>query len=160
MKRNPVFIGTVVAIALCACASGCGYDKVQFKVTQDGEPVSGATVILVPADSSATLSASGFTNAEGICSISTLGKSGAPRGSYKVLVTKVEARAGGGPDQDPRKLMEDQMPKDGPHKPKQTDKGKLPAKYAEAATTPFSVTVPTSGTVILTLEADKKGDTP
>src|SRR5258705_12440037 len=103
MKRNPVFIGTVLGIALCACASGCSsYDKVEFKVMQEGKPVPGATVILVPADASAELSASGLTNAEGVCTITTLGKSGVPRGTYKVLVPQVDALAGGGPDKEPR----------------------------------------------------------
>ena len=158
MKRNPVFLGTVLGIALCACASGCGYDKVELKVMQEGKPVAGAMVVLASADGSTQLAPSGLTNAEGVCSISTLGKPGAPRGSYKALVTQSPVSEDPNPNASLTEkfaIRNKQELKDGPQKRQQSDTNTLPAKYAKIETTTLTVTVPTSGIVTLTLEADK-----
>jgi hypothetical protein len=138
MKLKLVFFGTVLGIALCACANGCSpHEKVEFKVTLDGLPVGGAIVLLDPGENGTQLSASGLTNNEGVCSISTLGKPGAARGSYKILVMKVDDL------------------KNGPQKRQVKANNLLPAKYATKETTPFTVTVPASGIVPLALESDK-----
>jgi hypothetical protein len=86
-------VGLVVALGLSA---GCGKPpdnrpkRVPFsaKVTLDGAPVDGATVVLAP-ESGTGPAASGMTNAEGVCAFTTFeSRDGAVPGRYLVTVAK------------------------------------------------------------------------
>ena len=61
-------------------------------VTQEGEPLDGAMVLLIPEDSALQeWGPGGLTNASGVAVMRTNGKcKGAPLGKYKVTVTKTE----------------------------------------------------------------------
>ncbi|MDR0609186.1 MAG: hypothetical protein LBG58_03675 [Planctomycetaceae bacterium] len=65
---------------------------VQITVIQEGKPLEGASVTLVPQDVSlARWSIKGKTNANGVAKLATYGKfSGCPAGKFKVVVVKRE----------------------------------------------------------------------
>lgn len=97
-----------IFVSLCGCfllglsAVGCGSapDRpenmppllpVQVKLLQDGTPLAGASVRLVPNGASSSWYTGGTTNDQGIAEVHTHGKfSGAPAGKYKLVVTKFE----------------------------------------------------------------------
>lgn len=63
-------------------------------VTQEGSPLAGAMVSLVPADGAKDWLFSATTSASGEAKIFTYGRAeGAPKGKYKVVVTKTETDA-------------------------------------------------------------------
>ena len=60
-------------------------------VTQDGVPLVGASVVLIPDDGSRDWYVSGTTNESGIAEMMASSRwAGAPRGTYKVMVRKFE----------------------------------------------------------------------
>jgi len=62
-----------------------------INITQDGAPLSGAMVSLIPADGAKDWLFSAITDASGNARIFTYGRvEGAAKGKYKVLVTKTE----------------------------------------------------------------------
>ncbi|TWU16254.1 carboxypeptidase regulatory-like domain-containing protein [Allorhodopirellula heiligendammensis] len=88
-----------VLTCLCLTISGCGGEDlpdglpdlqpVIVKVIQGGAPLEGASVQLIPQDSSNTWASGGSTDATGVAKIMTHGKyEGAPAGTYKVTVDK------------------------------------------------------------------------
>jgi hypothetical protein len=63
---------------------------VTLTITQEGQPLSGATVTLIAADQPQTWYPTGITNEKGNVELFTNGKyKGAPKGKYKVTVTKI-----------------------------------------------------------------------
>lgn len=91
---NPFWCwGAVVGMLLaagCAKATDNRPKRVPFsaKVTLDGAPVDGATVVLAP-ESGTGPAASGMTNAEGVCAFTTFdSRDGAVPGRYLVTVAK------------------------------------------------------------------------
>lgn len=93
-RRSAVAVGAVAVMALTA--SGCGKPadnrpkRVPFsgKVTLDGAPVEGATVVLAP-ESGQGNAASGMTNAEGVVVFTTFeSRDGVVPGKYLVTVAK------------------------------------------------------------------------
>ena len=78
---------------LLAVVSGCGYRrpplvKAEARVTLDGEPVAGATVMLVPAGGGRPVS--GVTDEGGRLTFSTYGsRDGVPTGRYTAVVSKL-----------------------------------------------------------------------
>ena len=81
---------------------GCGGEKLPpgmpklypatITVIQDGQPLEGASVILLNTDPSTTWSAGGITNQNGKITLRTLGRyDGAPAGKYRVTVKKTES---------------------------------------------------------------------
>lgn len=166
MKSKLLF--PVIAVCLIFVGSGCGpsLEKTEIKVVgADGNPVSGAMVTLV-SESDTSVTPSGQTNSSGVATISTNGKAGAPKGTYKALVTKSAAIAGPSDTSDPAKVMAEMAQKNlgtqnrggpanrqGPGGPgSMGGKNELPAKYGDAKQTPFTVTVPSSGVVELKLD--------
>jgi hypothetical protein len=119
-------------------ALGCGDSSevgktypVAGKITLDGEPLTAAsTVVLFKPDAargnSSPFEPTGTVDGEGKYTLVTKGKKGAPPGWYKVTVT-----ATGG-------LFEATK---GPTKRHPGPRSLLPARYGQAATTPFSIEV-------------------
>ncbi len=90
-------------IILALCLSGCATSSMPkpegfpdlascvITVTQDGAPLAGAHVALVPSDGGKDWMAVGETDASGKAVISTYGQAqGAPLGKYKVVITQAE----------------------------------------------------------------------
>jgi len=95
------FVALLALLGTICCMQGCtGGDSkpeglpdlhaVTLTVTQDGSPLAGASVQLVPADPSSNKWVSGgTTDADGNAEIKTHGKfPGAPAGKYKVTISK------------------------------------------------------------------------
>jgi hypothetical protein len=154
-------IGRFAVLTLFTAACSSAYTPVPVKgvVTLDGQPVEGAVVhFLVPGEQTEGRPAFGTTDHEGRFRLSTLGREdGALPRDYRVVVFKyVPAR----PDvQIPafpktpkgKAEREDFLYKlygDKPH-----TQNILPAKYADINTTPFQITVPTKGEVVLDLSS-------
>jgi hypothetical protein len=81
--------------------SGCGGEQLPpgipklypatITVVQDGHPLAGAEVIILNADPSTNWSAGGVTDSNGVLKLKTMGRyAGAPLGTYKVSVSKIE----------------------------------------------------------------------
>jgi len=81
--------------------SGCGGQKLPpgmpklypatITVTQDGQPLEGAEIVVISTDPSMNWSSGGITDQNGIVKLRTMGQyDGAPLGKYKVGVRKVE----------------------------------------------------------------------
>lgn len=91
----------VVAVAVAACATGCGgrLNEVTGKVTLDGRAVAGLEVTFKPKDPSIGTYAIGYTKADGTYRLHYPGdKTGAPAGEYTVHIT------GGDEDPDGQKV--------------------------------------------------------
>lgn len=98
----------VLPMMLCVAAglSGCGGKAVErpedlpelfaieIKVNSHAGPVADAQITLVPADGSdMKWPCGGTTNKQGLAYLKTFGESGAPEGTYKVLIEKTEGRS-------------------------------------------------------------------
>lgn len=79
----------VLFAAVVGCnPSGASLTPVKGKVTVDGQPVTSGHVVYVPTDATDTAGLSaGTIDSNGEYTISTGGKSGAPLGKYKVMVS-------------------------------------------------------------------------
>jgi hypothetical protein len=92
----------VSIIILFPILSGCSREQlppglpklypVTITIVQDGQPLNGASVVIVNEDyASSSWAAGGVTNEKGQVKLRTEGKySGAPAGKYKVTVTKID----------------------------------------------------------------------
>jgi hypothetical protein len=103
---------------------------VTITITQDSKPLEGATVTLVPKESS-TYSTSGTTDASGNATLRTYGYDGAPAGEYAVVVAKV-----GSENQREEKTPEGETSLVGGESYRYTDE-----KFAKADTTSLTITV-------------------
>lgn len=147
-------VGIIVG-SLMAAAIGCSKQGAQrpatvpakATVTYQGQPVAGATVMLVP-EGTAGRSAQGVTDSSGTATLMTFeAGDGAVPGPYTVMVTKVEAGSGTGTPSpvggkvDPQayaKIMAEAAAKKSiPAAPKQL----LPAKYSKKETSDLKVEV-------------------
>lgn len=127
------------ALAFAALAQGCGDDSgvgrtfpVSGKVTLDNQPVTAkTTIVLFKPDASkgntSPFEPTGTVDAEGNYKLTTNGKSGAPPGWYKVIVTARDDAAPVHPN----------APKQ--HRP--VAKSLLPPKYGRPETTGLSIEV-------------------
>lgn len=166
----------LVALGLPFLGLGCGpsMSKVEVKVTLDGNPVQGATVIFYPEGGEMTdVNPSGQTDANGVCFLKTGNKEGAKPGKYKATVTKTSGMQGIDQSANPADQMKMAMGGGGPPKggapaggmvrpggggppgsgaPRIAAKNELPEKYSKLDQTPFSgLTVPASGPIELKL---------
>ena len=135
MRRRSMLglIGLALLVG-CNSASVSGTVPVGGKVTYKGAPVEGAIVTFVPEGNGRTATAT--TAAGGVFSLMTVDASGAMPGKYKVTVDKVVYGAGGSSSMEAASsgnAAEGQA------------KRALPAKYAEAASTPLALEVPSGG---------------
>jgi hypothetical protein len=121
-----------LSAAGCGDASGVGTTyPVSGRITLNGEPlVAGNAMILFKPDAHrgnlSPFEPAGIPDAEGHYRLSTKGKSGAPPGWYKVIVTASTVEVGAAKD----------ARHGHPH-----PKSLVPAKYGQAATTELSVEV-------------------
>lgn len=91
-----------IVFALAMTTLGCGHSDdrpknlpalfpIVVSVHQEGTPVAGAFVRLVPTDASMPWSCGATTDTSGRAVIKTIGKfTGAPEGDYKVAISKLE----------------------------------------------------------------------
>jgi len=92
-----IFIVTVLAVCVFA---GCGGPPrpaglpplfpCDITIIQEGQPLEGALVRLIPESGVSEWAISGKTNANGVAIISTALFRGAPEGTFKVLVSKTD----------------------------------------------------------------------
>jgi hypothetical protein len=152
------------ALLLLAAGSGCGYRRPALTqsrgiVTLDGEPVAGASVMLVPLEPGRPVA--GASDAGGRLVFSTYGSNdGIPPGRYKAVVSKLvptkraarkleAARA--------RQAESDDAAEEAMVELADDDyENLLPTRYATAATTDLVVTIDRSTRrITLALESDK-----
>jgi hypothetical protein len=134
--RCPYMFGLIGLALLVGCDSGSvsGTVPASGKVTYKGAPVEGAIVTFVPEGNGRTATAT--SGVGGVFSLATVDAAGALPGKYKVTVDKVEygpatnlsmeAAAKGNPAEGQAKRV-------------------LPAKYAQAASTPLTMEIPSDG---------------
>ena len=118
----------------CNSASVSGTVPASGKLTYKGAPVEGAIVTFVPEGDGRTATAT--TAAGGVFSLTTVDAAGAMPGKYKVTVDKVEYGTGGSSSMEEASTGNAAEGK---------VKRALPAKYAEAASTPLAIEVPSGG---------------
>lgn len=143
-----------VLMSSCACAlaivvAGCsktasveGVVKTSGVVTWQGAPVAGASVTFYP-DGAGGQAAAGTTDAQGKYELTTLNaKDGAKPGTYKVMISKMEASGPGATmsQEEQTKYLEQH----GSPPPTEV-KNILPQQYAEVTTTPLTATVKDGG---------------
>jgi hypothetical protein len=151
----------VVGLILPAIGCSKSFHKVEGTVTMDGQPVVGATVMLMPTGEGGQ-PGSGITDSSGKFKIiNPTNDKGIAKGEYKIVITKAEAEGDSkAPDvNDPTKAFGDLMKgkmdtrKGKPTGPLVTKhKQLLNARYAKPETTPFTVNVPAEGDLNLKLE--------
>jgi len=116
---------------------GKGLTSVEGVVNLDGKPVDRAAVSFIPEGGSGQ-SPSGTTGPDGKFTLTTGNDKGAPKGNYKVVVTKTEALASSGQTASNPQDMAAMMKKAMTAKPKSL----LPPVYGKATSTPLTCTVP------------------
>ncbi len=88
MRWRTLGAGMLLALVQAGCG---GTAEVKGRVTLDGKPVAGATILFVPEPGSSARPATGFTDAEGNFRLTTFRPNdGAVVGAYKIVVTKSE----------------------------------------------------------------------
>ena len=95
--------GLVMVVCFCLCLAGCGKKQkypdgmpepfpTVITITQEGQPLQGASIALIPMDSKNSWNAGGMTDASGKASLLTLTKyNGVVPGKYYVIITKRES---------------------------------------------------------------------
>ena len=101
LLRLPMFGWVALALVSVGCgSSGPPVNLVEGKVTMDGSPLAGATVMFSPASSGTGRAAAGVTDASGVYRLTDMSAtktgSGAATGDYLVAITKAEGDGGGG----------------------------------------------------------------
>lgn len=134
LRRSLLGLLGLALLVGCNSASVSGTVPVSGKVTYKGAPVEGAIVTFVPEGKGRTATAT--TGAGGVFSLTTVDAPGAMPGKYKVTVDKVEYGAAGSPS------MEEAAKGNAAEG---QSKRVLPAKYAEVASTPLAIEVPSGG---------------
>jgi len=134
--RPKRLLSAVVFGGLLALSSGCARRAaVPVTVTLDGNPVEGATVVLI-VEGGAGDAGSGETGADGNATVNTPDKKGVKAGSYKVLVTKKPVMGTG--QIDPKSPEYKKMMNSGVGRVKSD----LPEKYGDPTKTPLTCKVP------------------
>jgi hypothetical protein len=157
----------ILASAILGLGLGCssGGKKVQVKVTMDDKPLAGATVTFIPQTGS-SLSASGLTDENGLCTLKAGNSDTVPAGEYQVTIAKVEAVSGMPTGDDPMEKMKKAAaaagsapkagggPGLGPTGPK-GQKSLIPEKYNDTTKSGLTCKVPdeTSGVKVFNLSS-------
>ena len=135
----------LLLVAALGCSSSSGLTDVTGKVTYQGQPVEGATVVFISNET--TRPATAITGADGTYSLMTLDAHGATPGKYSVVVSKADAPTETGEPPS----MEEAAKNAG--RPPPPVKQLLPAKYGDAARTPLQCEVKNEALVFnITLE--------
>ena len=136
-------LGIVVLFA-CLCSCGCskgnlsGLVPCKGKVTLNGSPCAGAQVQFIPSSSDSGRTAIGETDSAGNFTVRTLQPDdGAYPGEYKIAITRFEFV---GPES--KVVIEDNPTKEVPGRPQENT---LPKKYAKAASSGLTISVPPGG---------------
>jgi hypothetical protein len=129
-----------LALALAGCG---GPVDVRGKVTLNGSPLAGATVIFIPEMEGPEAGA--LTDEEGNFRLTNTKTEGTLPGEYRVTVSKKEWPPGVTPPE-PAKLTLDLM---------KVMRETIPLKYRVRDKTPFRVTVPRGGTKDINLTLEK-----
>ncbi|HVK15727.1 MAG TPA: carboxypeptidase-like regulatory domain-containing protein [Fimbriiglobus sp.] len=166
MRRRTVFrwmVGTALLTA-AACGGSAKPVKVSGRISLDGKPLPGATVVFTPADGNGNI-ASGRTNSDGEFRLTTFSTDdGAVPGDYKITVKidEVPNMPGGG---NPMQMNEAQkrefFMRNSPKQREAEEKKKkadsvVPAAYRDITKTPLKQRVPADGKVEIDLESKLK----
>jgi hypothetical protein len=132
------------ACTISSCSKGLDLVDAGGKVTYNGSPVAGATVMFAGSQSSTIAT----TDQDGQFTLVTRGEPGIPPGKYKVTVTKGSAAGGPTPTTDPTKTTIDpEMAEQMAEQARQVDaaetQSELPPKYGDMSTTPLEFEVTT-----------------
>jgi hypothetical protein len=138
----------ILAVGLAGCSTlalaGCGGPvDVRGKVTLNGSPLAGATVVFIP--ESEGREAGALTDEEGNFQLTNSKTDGTLPGEYRVTVSKKEWPPGVTPPE-PAKLTLDSM---------KVMREIIPLKYRLKDKTPFRITVPRGGTKDVNLALEK-----
>ncbi|HEY7428972.1 MAG TPA: hypothetical protein VH682_32375 [Gemmataceae bacterium] len=132
MGKAIVRWGVLLTVLLVPLAIGCGGKKQHIPtagtVTLDGQPLGDAAIVFVP-ETPGDEPPRGHSKDDGAFSLGTDKATGAPPGTYKVVVNKFDTSS--------------------PTKKKQS---LLPSIYSSPKTTPLRCTVPHDGPVLLELK--------
>lgn len=134
LRRSMLGLIGLALLVGCNSKSVTGTVPVAGKVTYKGAPVEGAIITFVPEGSGRPATAT--TVAGGVFSLTTVDASGAMPGKYKVIVDKVDYGAGA--------TLSMEAAASGIGAEGNATRA-LPAKYAEAASTPLAIEVPSGG---------------
>ncbi len=145
-RPSQLHVGVCLGLILVGCRGGAGPTypptiPVTGVVTLNGEPVAGATVILVSGDAKG-FGASGTTDESGKFFVKTFFDAtheakGAVEGDYQITVTKIEAAAA----PEIPKTMEEQASKSNQMMKMQPPKSLLPTAYGKPSSSGLKVTV-------------------
>ena len=103
MRDKQKSCGLILLACFCLCLGGCPKRQnlpdgmpqphpTVITVIQDGKPLEGASIALIPADASNSWNAGAVTDASGKASLKTLNKyEGVVPGKYRIVVTKRES---------------------------------------------------------------------
>jgi len=148
--------GSFGALALIpVLAAGCAKTAdVKGRVTLDGQPVAGATVLFVPEPGNATRPASGLTDNDGTFRLTTYrSDDGAVPGAYRIVVRKTKAFPEPDPTHTGKNKPRERLPRNAARK---EEKPLLPTIYSDPDKTPLRCTVPTADVVSLELSSKSK----
>lgn len=168
MTRVSLFVCFVMTLSLVTTLAGCGgSDKpdtvpVSGKVTLDGVPVEGASVMFRPEGSGRPGTA--MTDADGAYSLSSYGEpnDGAVPGEYTVAVIKIggpgaSALAGSAPPQsDPNALSTIDATSGTNSAEAPETEYFVPKKYTDPSTSGLKLTIPEGGSDNINLELTSK----
>jgi hypothetical protein len=143
MGLHRIFAGSLAGCLGLALAGCGGPVDVRGKVTMNGKPLAGATVIFIP--ESGGPEAGALTDEEGNFRLTGTKTEGTLPGEYRVTVSKKEWPPGVTPPE-PAKLTLDSM---------KVMRETIPLKYRVKDKTPFRVTVPSGGTKDVDLALEK-----
>jgi hypothetical protein len=135
-----------VLVLVPALATGCSKTAaVKGRVTLDGQPVSGATVLFVPAAPDRGRPASAQTDDDGNFRLMTYrSEDGAVPGEYRIVVSKTEAFPAPDPKHTGKQRALDRLARDASRK---KAKRLIPAIYSDPAQTTLRCTVPPPDTL-------------
>ncbi len=150
--RNGSFGALVLILVLTA---GCSKTAtVKGRVTLDGKPVAGATVLFVPEPGNAARPASGLTDGDGNFQLTTYRmEDGAVPGAYRIVVSKTKAFPEPDPKHTGKQRSLDRLARNAARK---EEKPLLPTIYSDPDKTPLRCTVPSADVVSVELSSKSK----
>jgi hypothetical protein len=148
--RNVVRVVLVLVLA-----AGCSKTAaVKGRVTLDGQPVAGATVLFVPEPEVRGRPASAITDSDGnFCLTTYRAEDGAVPGAYRIVVSKTKGFPEPAPTHTGKKRALDRLARSAAHK---EEKPLFPALYSDPAKTPLRCTVPPPDQVSVELSSKSK----
>lgn len=134
LYRISAVVLSVLLVAGCGAGGVSGTSPVRGKVTYNGQPVEGATISFY-SEAEGVRPAVAVSASDGTYELKTLDTTGAMPGKYVVLVAKTDM-----PLELTKSVSMDEAAANA-GKPLPQPKDLLPAKYGDAAQTPFKVEV-------------------